>query len=399
MQRNREPSGAARALLSLAVVVIGASVFLGSAELTVRARYWLTEGSLLGVEATYRDDHRTGLRVPIADKEVGPIRINSLGFRGPEIAVPKPPATIRLAFLGGSTTYSAEASGNDKTWPHLVTASLRQRWDGPVDFDYVNAGVPGYLVQSSHNNLVQRIGELGPDVVVIYHAMNDLVRNSHNYAVRQGLIEPQNADEPSWFARQSMFWYLVEKNIRVFTRSSFEPERRLESYPWAISKSFREDLTTLVNAAREMSEVVVLVTFSHRLHGEQSTEALREAATVVRYHMPYMSIDAIRDGFHAYNQVIRAVAKRTAALLVEGEELIPPDAEHFADAVHFTDAGASAMAARVSGAMLASERLHEMVAARRLEADKAFTGVPARVGAYPVRASVAKRDLPARAPN
>src|SRR4051794_17475153 len=51
----------------------------------------------------YRDP-QTGLRLPVPQSTQGKIRVNSLGFRSPEIPVPKPPGTVRLAFLGSSTT-------------------------------------------------------------------------------------------------------------------------------------------------------------------------------------------------------------------------------------------------------------------------------------------------------
>ena len=55
----------------------------------------------------------------------------------------KPPGTYRIAFLGGSTTYCAEVSGDDKTWPYLVVEALKAGYPDRR-FDYVNVGVPGY---------------------------------------------------------------------------------------------------------------------------------------------------------------------------------------------------------------------------------------------------------------
>jgi hypothetical protein len=40
----------------------------------------------------YRDQ-QTGLRLPVPNSTQGKIRLNSLGFRSPEIAVPKPPGS------------------------------------------------------------------------------------------------------------------------------------------------------------------------------------------------------------------------------------------------------------------------------------------------------------------
>ena len=66
-------------------------------------------------EDTYRFDNKIGLRLPMPGFTSPRLTINSLGFRGPELPRKKPPGTYRIAFLGGSTTYCAEVSGDDKT--------------------------------------------------------------------------------------------------------------------------------------------------------------------------------------------------------------------------------------------------------------------------------------------
>ena len=64
--------------------------------------------------------------------------INELGFRGKPFSMEKAPGTYRIAFLGGSTTYCAEVSGDDKTWPYLVVEAIKLAhpdWR----FDYIYA--------------------------------------------------------------------------------------------------------------------------------------------------------------------------------------------------------------------------------------------------------------------
>ena len=90
--------------------------------------------------------------------------VNSLGFRGGEIARPKPPAVYRVLFLGDSVPYQG--------YPALVETFLNG-WGIARRFESVNLGVPGY---SSHQGrvLVARYGEmLEPDLVVISYGWND----------------------------------------------------------------------------------------------------------------------------------------------------------------------------------------------------------------------------------
>src|SRR5688572_4445439 len=49
--------------------------------------------------AQFYRDRESGLRLPVPNSSQGKIRINSQGFRSPEVPVPKPPGTVRLAFL------------------------------------------------------------------------------------------------------------------------------------------------------------------------------------------------------------------------------------------------------------------------------------------------------------
>ena len=105
----------------------------------------------------------------------------------------------------------------------------------------------------------------------------------------------------------------------------------------------------------------MLVTFAHKQRREQSPEAQRAAAQTSLFWMPYMSLPGILDGFDAHNRVIREVAAATACVLVEGEDLIPDDDEHFTDSVHFTDAGCERQAGRVLSALLAAPQLFWLV--------------------------------------
>ena len=116
-------------LLLLAVMITSAALF-GAAELGVRARQHIKFGSLLRIEDTCTTDAKSGLRIPVPGGSFGGIHINSLGFRSPELEVPKSASTVRIAFLGSSTTYCAEVSSNENTWPYLVAQKLQARWPG-----------------------------------------------------------------------------------------------------------------------------------------------------------------------------------------------------------------------------------------------------------------------------
>src|SRR5262245_32582120 len=58
------------------------------------------------------------------------VAVNAQGTRGEEVAVPKPPGTIRIVVLGDSQTFGAGVPA-DGTWPAVVGAMLRKTTDHP----------------------------------------------------------------------------------------------------------------------------------------------------------------------------------------------------------------------------------------------------------------------------
>ncbi len=354
----------------LAILLVASFVAMAAlAEGAVRLRQYLRFGSASILDRAWVTDERLGLRVLVPNTQIGPVRINGLGFRGPDIPVVKPEETARIAFLGASTTYCAEVGGNDMTWPHLVTATLRERFEGAA-FDYVNAGVPGYTVADSLKNLTARIAPLSPDVIVIYHATNDFSSDVRALARAKG-FEVERPDSDGWLSRQSMLWHLVVKNVQVMARQSRAASAERELFAFdavALSRGFETRLEALVRNSQSVAPLVALATFAPRLRDGLDPRQREAAAVTAAYYMPHISIDGMIAGYKAYNDAIRRVARRTGALLIEAAEAIPPDAVHYNDSVHFLDLGSREMANTVSEALINSPALHAIMI-RRATAD------------------------------
>ena len=332
-------------------------VILTLVEVAMRVRMKLKYGRTAN-EFYASEVHPTaGFRVPVPHQQIGPLHINSHGFRGPDLDDPKPDRRVRIAFLGASTTFCAEASSDEMTWPAQLTRMLSQEFQ-KNEFDYVNGGIPGIGADESLRNLEHRIAPLAPDIVVIYHATNDLSRDTRLLAESQGLFIVKG-DERSFLARISVTWDLIEKNLKVKarTRAAQSNEDRLQFDPSELSQQYRQALTRLVEKAQSVCNRVVVVTFSTRLRKEQSDEERSDACITSFLYMPYMTVEGLLAGFAAYNQVNREVAAATGSLLVDDEDSIPATPQVFKDSVHLTDLGCEKMAARIF---------------RRLEYDPAF---------------------------
>lgn len=330
-------------------------------EAAARVRQFAKQGTF-GQVHEFVHDPRSGLEIPPPGRRTARLSINSLGFRGPELERPKPAGRLRLAFLGGSTTFCAEASGDAATWPALVAQSLAAQLDGRA-VDYVNAGVGGYRLEQLQVNLERRVAELEPDVIVIYEATNDLTKDTRELALAQG-VYTGHADDLSWLAEHSLAWYLVEKNLLLRRRQSaaLSAGGRVHFEPRELSRAFRARLANLCDAARRRARLVVLLTFSTHARRAQDATTLLEACNTSLYYMPYMTPELLLEGFDEYNRVIREVAAEQGVLLLDVASAVPGDSAHFNDSVHLKDAGCAALAEAVVAGLLAAPGFRELAA-------------------------------------
>lgn len=100
------------------------------------------------------------------------IEHNSAGFRGPEMARDKPPGVFRIACLGGSSTYGTGPTSDATTWPRVLERELRAASPQRA-FEVLNAGAPTWTSLESLVNLAARVVPYTPDLVLVYHGMND----------------------------------------------------------------------------------------------------------------------------------------------------------------------------------------------------------------------------------
>ena len=348
-------------------LILGAGAL---AEAVVRVRAYARFGAYTDIYDLFERCPGVDILRPIPNlsaryADQAQIDISSLGFRSPELANPKPAGTLRLAYLGASTTFCANASTNGASWPSLCSALVDQAL-GNVTVDYLNAGVTGYDVADSILAVEHRLQPCSPDVLIIYHAANDLANNSWAVAHAAGLVE---ASDESWLEDVSLLWMLVQKNRRYFAaqdtgRSS---AGKLDFDPKALSSGFRRDLTELVHQGQQLSDVVVLVTFATKVRAEQPSDVAYENMAQAFTFMSYLTPNDMLAGYAEYNRVIREVAQATGALLVPGEFDIPGDELHFADSVHFTEQGCARMAERVAEALLNSAQFNALAAKRSRE--------------------------------
>jgi lysophospholipase L1-like esterase len=336
-----------------ALTLVCTVAMLCLSEAAVRLRAWVRYGTAQpdSADQMFVLDSATGMSIPRPGYERHSgrvsIRINSLGFRGRDITVAKPPGTIRIATLGASTTFCAEVSNDDATWPQQLEQAL-QRAHPDLAIQVINAGVPGYIAADSLKNLQRRVLPLDPDLVIYYEANNDLAHDTRRLARERGLAAGSESALARTLAHYSLLFDLIRKNSRILLAGHSAVMGKLQDLPANLPDRFVADLAALHRELRAHDIPMVMSTFFMKYRRDQPPDVQSRNAAVVFFYMPWMTMDGLLRGIDLYNDAIVNYAHAHGVPVIDDRDSIPGDDRHFADWTHFADAGAAAMGQRVA---------------------------------------------------
>jgi lysophospholipase L1-like esterase len=279
-------------------------------------------------------------------------RHDSLGFRGDPFPVRKPPGGYRIFCLGGSTTYTSMVSRPDDAYPTLLERELRSMGYGQVRV--INAGAAGYTTYESLINFQFRIADLEPDLLVVYHGVNDTIarmiwpetayRGDNSGHIGPGggwftstpLLQrpalariillrlkriPSAADLFSQFGSlpdSARFWlFAAQQQAGTYPDGLFRTisaERIIEKNPPIY---FRRNLEWLIDAARKSGVDVVLATFA-----------------VSREKGDLFSAPAMLKGIEEQNRVLQALGDDLDVPVFDYAAVAPTAPELYFDGVH-----------------------------------------------------------------
>ncbi len=364
--RQAAPPGAANAAppplstrkriaFSLVVLV----VVIGGAELATRTYYRMKTGSW-EIPDKYQDwDVALYQPHPYVGYQVAPgilheqdgvvIESNALGFRGPEVELPKPPGRVRIATLGGSTTFNTKVTHGDATWTARLAARAGARG---LDVDWVNGGCPNYTTADSLNNLAFRVLDLEPDLVVVYHSWNDLKCAQHpgfesDYSHWRQIYHRRDPGPFRRLLSSSLIVRKLERNVRRARsrrelRDSVAAER--VEMPEAAPRAFERNLRSIVALCRANGVTVALSTFASR-ESQLETPASSDFQS---YYHPHFDAQQMQDGLRLYAELVRELAREEGVLLIDAQREMPLERDReeqlFADSIHFTNLGADVLA-------------------------------------------------------
>src|SRR5579864_1129647 len=164
----------------LRIAVIGIGVLIGLGTLEAGLRLWFSTFGTEQERVKYVYDQaeinaKTSqfIGVPFLNFTLNPnlSDVSKQGFRGADVAIPKPPGVYRILAIGGSTTFGIGLT-TEETWPFQLQSILREQY-GYHNVEVINMGVPGYYSLNSVINLATHGLALEPDLVIDTDGIND----------------------------------------------------------------------------------------------------------------------------------------------------------------------------------------------------------------------------------
>lgn len=227
------------AMGSLALLAVVGALCIVAAEVVLRATSSDELASIYRMHPRYLHALEPGAQRRVARlPENGGgsvlVRVNSQGFRGPEL---EPAGAQRRVVVYGDSFVAGEFSALDATFAAQLGARLAEGLGEPVET--VNAGVVAYGPDQALLRMQDELGWLAPDLAVLVvfagNDWGDLLRNKLFRLAEQGELEPhapELADSVQgafWRAQLPLVARLSMKALSALTTDRLEPHAQVDA--------------------------------------------------------------------------------------------------------------------------------------------------------------------------
>jgi hypothetical protein len=293
-------------------------------------------------------------------------RMNNFGFRGPDITPSPAPGVTRIAIIGASETFGLyESEGHE--YPARVRALLDSI--APGRYEVINVGLPGLSLASMVPYIRRAVVPTGASILVIYPTPTFYleVQPLHVDYVPPAYYPPPVLRVGDWtIERAALAPRVIAKGREVLkglipnvvvmeVREARLAARRSQHGAGWVWQSVPSDRTQLlrIHLDRLLDSVTaeglqpLLVTHANRFAGAlQDTvgPARRHLVNLMSVYYPQATPNVLIGMDSAANAIMREDGPAHGADVIEGERHITASSSHFADFLHFTDAGADQMA-------------------------------------------------------
>ncbi len=333
---------------------------------------------------------------------------NQFGLRGPPVELRKPPRTIRIAFVGASTTVNPH--NFPYSYPEHVVHWLN-RFSGAnhydVHFEVLNAGREGITSQDIAAIVKEELTPLEPDLVVYYEGANQFSAGSMVSPPARAAKKIDAMEDahkvPRWMRTYTAIGRLVDRALMNRVTTLGEPSKPGYRLVWPKGVDERstdvnnpnlpsslpvivKDLDSIRAALEPVRGRLILASYIWLAKDGMRLSPIAHKNIYEQLHnvlwpLTYADIRRLAD---YQNRIFRAYAQARGIPFLDVAGRTPDDPDLYIDAIHMTDLGE-----RVKAWVAFQELvpfLREEIAARRLPQSGTLADpMPVSLGATELR--------------
>lgn len=318
--------------------------------------------------------------------------VNRWSFKGDEIELEKPKDVVRIFFFGGSTVHCGTVPF-ETTHVRLLEKRLQREYPG-LKLEVQNLGAEWHTSQHDLIKLVFDAREFSPDLVIMFHGINDLVRSfennvfaegpyrqdyRHYYGAAANLARPSqtamnffNTAGGHWmsdFRFQQVRLAGPEGNgLNGMLTMFFAKSEPVEFSDWKSLPAFERNQREFVRVARAAGMEVMLAT-QPSLYRADLSDYDQEVLVFSKVHHrdgKHASLASMVEGMQKFNEVTRKIVNDEDVPFVDLEQQVPKTTEFVYDDVHFTRKGNERVAKLIGDEIVRAELISQIAARRGL---------------------------------
>lgn len=245
-------------------------------------------------------------------------------------------ACFRVFCLGGSTTEFKDSKNIG--WPERLENLLQAKFPNR-NVEVYNLGRQWYTIQHTLINYTINLRQHKPDVIIVMHAINDLLTNADFSYYSAG---PFFDDYRHFLGPVTD---LVEKKSLMKTITSLckniwfcPPKAVVQSNEFPGLVPFERNMKTLISFAKAENVGVILMTQPHLLKDDMSHA---EDSKLIMVHHEAKGPDkkwhvsTAKSGMEKYNEITVKTAQDMQVALIDLELALPKNLLYFKDEVHY----------------------------------------------------------------
>ncbi len=274
-------------------------------------------------------DWTDGFEWPAPELLTRQFRTNRFGFRGEDVAVPKPAGVVRVVCIGSSMT--VEGPTDELTYPHILQKKLRAHF-GTDRIEVVNAGNHGSVAANDFARAPDFM-VLQPDLVIHYGFGNDLRAMCIHDWNDPSALRARPGMLLKWCLRHSMLVFKYANWALVPSRRGLNPEfeSRIFDNMRRLGRYFTEKGADMMFCTVACPETAVL--------SAKDREFFDFCIHKWNYNQYYLDSRGYELMLYAYNDRLKEICRETGASVIEVSADLSSHPECFADIFHMNAAG------------------------------------------------------------